>query len=61
MEAIRALYAEPGRDGDLVVACALLHDTLEDTETSAEDVAREFGPRVAAGGEAPLPRLAVRT
>jgi (p)ppGpp synthase/HD superfamily hydrolase len=49
MESIRALYAEPGRDGDLVVACALLHDSLEDTETDAADLEREFGPKVAAG------------
>lgn len=49
MEATRALAEERGRDGDLVVACALLHDTLEDTATREEEVAREFGPRVAAG------------
>lgn len=49
MEGIRGLYAEPGRDGDLLVACALLHDTLEDTETKEDEVAQAFGPRVAAG------------
>ena len=35
MELIRALEAEPSRDGDLAVPCALLHDVLEDTETLA--------------------------
>lgn len=49
MEGIRGLYAEPGRDGDLLVACALLHDTLEDTQTQEDEVLRAFGPRVAAG------------
>jgi (p)ppGpp synthase/HD superfamily hydrolase len=49
MELIRALYAEPGRDGDLAVACALLHDVLEDTETPPEAVEKEFGARVFAG------------
>ena len=49
MEGIRALYAESGKDGDLLVACALLHDTLEDTRTQEDEVLREFGPGVAAG------------
>jgi (p)ppGpp synthase/HD superfamily hydrolase len=52
MEGIRGLYAEPGRDGDLLVACALLHDTLEDTEAKDADVAQAFGPRVLAGVQA---------
>lgn len=38
MELIRAIHSEPGRDGDLAVSCALLHDVLEDTETSREAV-----------------------
>jgi (p)ppGpp synthase/HD superfamily hydrolase len=49
MEVIAALYAEPGRDGDLAVASALLHDVVEDTETALEQVEAAFGPRVAAG------------
>ena len=49
MEGIRALHAEPGRDGDLLVACALLHDTLEDTSAQEAEVAKAFGAAVAAG------------
>lgn len=30
-----------------VIAATFLHDTLEDTDTSFEDIEREFGPRVA--------------
>jgi guanosine-3',5'-bis(diphosphate) 3'-pyrophosphohydrolase len=30
-----------------VLVAALLHDTIEDTETSAEELEREFGPNVA--------------
>ena len=30
-----------------VLAAAVLHDTVEDTETTQEDICREFGPRVA--------------
>lgn len=39
------LVAEAGLDSD-VVAAALLHDTVEDTETSAADLEAEFGPVV---------------
>lgn len=49
MELIRALEAEPGRDADLAVPCALLHDVLEDTDVSRAALAQAFGPRVAAG------------
>lgn len=52
MEGIRGLYAEPGRDGDLLVACALLHDTLEDTEAQEAEVGAAFGPRVLGGVKA---------
>jgi (p)ppGpp synthase/HD superfamily hydrolase len=38
--------ATAGRDPELVVA-AVLHDILEDTQTTPEEVAREFGQRVA--------------
>jgi (p)ppGpp synthase/HD superfamily hydrolase len=49
MEIIAALSAEPDRDGDLAVQCALLHDTVEDTDTSYEQVEAIFGIRVANG------------
>lgn len=49
MEILGALAVESGRDGDLAVQCALLHDTLEDTATSYEDVAATFGIKVADG------------
>jgi len=49
MEVIAALHAEPGHDDDLAVVCALLHDVVEDTATTLEQIAAMFGPRVAAG------------
>lgn len=52
MELIRALNTEAGRDGDLAVACALLHDVLEDTDTPRAEVEAAFGAKVAAGVEA---------
>src|SRR5260221_9499567 len=39
----------PGVEADLAVTCALLHDTIEDTETSRDDIATRFGEAVAAG------------
>lgn len=49
MEVMAALRAEPGRDEDLAVACALLHDVVEDTATTLAQVESVFGPAVAAG------------
>jgi len=49
MEVIAALHAEPGHDDDLAVTSALLHDVVEDTATTIEEVNAAFGPRVAAG------------
>lgn len=46
-EVIAAL--EPGLDGDLAVQCALLHDTLEDTQTTFDELASQFGRAVADG------------
>ena len=40
------IVAELGLDEDSIVA-ALLHDTLEDTSLSYEDIVRQFGPSVA--------------
>jgi (p)ppGpp synthase/HD superfamily hydrolase len=39
--------ATNGSDVDLVAA-AVLHDTVEDTDTTYEEIAARFGPRVAA-------------
>lgn len=49
MEVIAALPAEPGHDEDLAVVAALLHDVVEDTATTLDEIAAAFGPRVAAG------------
>ena len=44
--AVACLVVDLGLDTDSVVA-ALLHDSVEDTETTAEDVKAAFGPDVA--------------
>ena len=49
MEVIAALRHEPGHDEDLAVQCALLHDVIEDTSVTYEQVLAEFGPSVAEG------------
>ena len=49
MEVAHALRHEPGRDEDLAVACALLHDVVEDTEIGLDAVEAAFGARVARG------------
>ena len=46
-EVIAALA--PGSDADLAVTCALLHDTVEDTVTTIDEIAETFGDPVAAG------------
>jgi (p)ppGpp synthase/HD superfamily hydrolase len=49
MEVIAALCEEGGRDGDLAVQCALLHDVIEDTPVPFQAVAEAFGGAVADG------------
>lgn len=44
--AVSLIVAELEVDSDTIVAC-LLHDTIEDTEASFEDIEREFGRSVA--------------
>lgn len=53
-ETIAALGAGPDADIDanLAVSCALLHDTIEDTETTYAEVAARFGAAVADGVQA---------
>ncbi|KFF05850.1 HD domain-containing protein [Flavobacterium reichenbachii] len=48
-EIINALNHSPALNGDLAVKCALLHDTIEDTEISFEKVKVLFGQEVANG------------
>lgn len=48
---VALLVAEDGADDDTVTA-ALLHDTIEDTSTTREEIADAFGERVASMVEA---------
>lgn len=48
-EIMRGLALEPMAAPDLAVVCALLHDTVEDTQTNADEVEALFGAGVAAG------------
>jgi guanosine-3',5'-bis(diphosphate) 3'-pyrophosphohydrolase len=41
------LVNEAGVDRAEVIVAAILHDTVEDTQTTPEELAREFGPAVA--------------
>jgi guanosine-3',5'-bis(diphosphate) 3'-pyrophosphohydrolase len=44
----RVLKLEAGVDDVEVLVAAILHDTVEDTETTVEELAREFSPAIAA-------------
>jgi (p)ppGpp synthase/HD superfamily hydrolase len=52
MEVLAALSEEQNNDGDLAVQCALLHDTLEDTDVTYDALSARFGEAVADGVEA---------
>ena len=52
MEIMTTLTVEHNLNGDLAVQCALLHDTIEDTEVSCAELKDEFVPEVAAGVKA---------
>jgi (p)ppGpp synthase/HD superfamily hydrolase len=49
MEITAALSVEPVRNPDLAVQCALLHDTIEDTDVTYDQVKDQFGTNVADG------------
>ncbi len=49
MEIIAALQSNDGYDANLAVQCALLHDVIEDTRTTYEQVEGTFGKPVADG------------
>jgi (p)ppGpp synthase/HD superfamily hydrolase len=48
-EVLGVLDREPGLDADLAVGCALLHDTLEDTATTYDELVATFGAPIAEG------------
>lgn len=48
LEVMAALAAEGG-NADLALPCAILHDTIEDTAATEEQVAEAFNKRIAAG------------
>ena len=50
MEVIWVLQrSEEQHNADLIVQCAILHDTLEDTDSSYEEIKNKFGQEVAQG------------
>lgn len=49
MEVIVAVEREQNLNGDLAIQCALLHDVIEDTKVSFDDLSVEFGKDVAMG------------
>jgi len=49
MEVIAAFRAQDMCDQELAVRCALLHDVIEDTHTTLEQLRAAFGPAVANG------------
>jgi (p)ppGpp synthase/HD superfamily hydrolase len=49
MEVIAALTHTPEADGDFAVQCALLHDSLEDTAVTYEQLSMAFGALIAQG------------
>ncbi|RCJ42182.1 phosphohydrolase [Nostoc minutum NIES-26] len=49
MEVIAALNVETKNDGDLAIQCSVLHDTVEDTGTTFDQIKTEFGESVANG------------
>lgn len=51
-EAMGAVLQDPSLNGDLVMQCALLHDTIEDTEVTRDTLITRFGAAVADGVEA---------
>ncbi|MBK7932000.1 MAG: bifunctional (p)ppGpp synthetase/guanosine-3',5'-bis(diphosphate) 3'-pyrophosphohydrolase [Acidobacteria bacterium] len=52
MEVIAAIGTDDRYEADLAMQCAWLHDTIEDTKTSYDDIADNFGAEVARGVQA---------
>ncbi|MEN7546655.1 HD domain-containing protein [Rapidithrix thailandica] len=52
MEVINALAQSGGLNGNLAIQCALLHDILEDTHHTFDELQQHFGEEVAHGVQA---------
>jgi (p)ppGpp synthase/HD superfamily hydrolase len=52
LEVATALAHTPDADANLALLCALLHDTVEDTDTTAAEIEARFGAAVARGVQA---------
>jgi (p)ppGpp synthase/HD superfamily hydrolase len=53
MEAMAAIaHTETISSPDLLVLCAVLHDSIEDTNATYDDIQKEFGSNVASGVQA---------
>lgn len=48
-EILNSINNEKGMNADLAIKCAILHDSIEDTEQSFEEVKKLFGEQVANG------------
>ena len=51
-ETALAVHIDHNLDANLAMVCALLHDVVEDTDTTVEDIKARFGTAVARGVEA---------
>lgn len=49
LEIMQALLHHPQADAELALACAILHDTVEDSEINPEYIFDQFGSSIAAG------------
>jgi (p)ppGpp synthase/HD superfamily hydrolase len=49
MEVMAALEQEPEHDAELAIQCALLHDVIEDSDLTAEQLGDQFPPEVVKG------------
>ena len=46
IDLVTLLWQKGGVRDEVVIAAALLHDTVEDTDTSFEELQRDFGPEI---------------
>jgi len=49
LELFPALRENAGLDAETAVCCAILHDTMEDTHTTIQEILDQFGEKVSAG------------